>query len=197
MRPSWRWRAHKGQPSIDAISYYRAIFNEAGMDNSESGAETLRHLFVLMLGLGMRESSGAHCEGRDTTNPDSGTADSAEAGLFQTSWNAHSASPLLVPLFQAYSATPGNGWVDIFHEQVTCSQADWNNVGSGTGAAFQSLSKNNPAFAAEFAAVALRNIKNHWGPIIHRAAEVRPEADEMFKDVQDKIDSLGICPVLV
>ena len=35
------------------------------MRNDVSGTDTLRHLFVLMIGLGMRESSGRYCEGRD------------------------------------------------------------------------------------------------------------------------------------
>lgn len=29
------------------------------------GTDTLRQLFVLLIGLGMRESSGQYCEGRD------------------------------------------------------------------------------------------------------------------------------------
>ena len=41
------------------------------------------------LGLGMRESSGQYCCGRDTSE-DNTTADTAEAGLFQMSWNAMS-----------------------------------------------------------------------------------------------------------
>ena len=35
------------------------------MRNDVSGIDTLRHLFVLMIGLGMRELSGRYCEGRD------------------------------------------------------------------------------------------------------------------------------------
>jgi len=37
----------------------------------------------------MRESSGQYCCGRDTSE-DNTTADTAEAGLFQMSWNAMS-----------------------------------------------------------------------------------------------------------
>jgi hypothetical protein len=44
-----------------------------------------------MLGHGMRESSGRHCEGRDLS-ADNVQSDTAEAGLFQTSYNAHSAT---------------------------------------------------------------------------------------------------------
>jgi len=64
------------------------------------------------------------------------------------------------------------------------------------GSEFSGPLKEMPAFAAEFAAVALRNERGHWGPIIHRAAEVRPEADEMFRDVEAQIESSGLCPAL-
>ena len=47
----------------DALSWYRSNFTAKGMSNEIAGADTLRHLFVLMLGLGMRESRGHHCEG--------------------------------------------------------------------------------------------------------------------------------------
>ena len=75
----------------DALYWYRDEFQAAGMDNSKPGADTLRHLWALMLGHAMKESSGEHCCGRDqsASNTDS---DTCEAGLFQTSYNAHSCS---------------------------------------------------------------------------------------------------------
>jgi N-acetylmuramoyl-L-alanine amidase len=109
--------------------------------------------------------------------------------LLGSSWNIHSASPLLPQLFQAYLPKPNTGFADVFHEQVRCSPADWHTVGSGTGADFQELSKKCLAFAAEFAGVGLRNLRRHWGPINNLAAEVRPEADEMFQLVQKAIDA--------
>ena len=36
-------------------------FYALGMSNESDGPHTLRHLYVLLLGLGMRESSGQHC----------------------------------------------------------------------------------------------------------------------------------------
>jgi hypothetical protein len=55
---------------------------ELGMDNSADGVDTLRHLFALQLGLGMRESSGQYCCGRDMS-ADNVSAETCEAGLFQ------------------------------------------------------------------------------------------------------------------
>src|SRR6516225_9710705 len=155
----------------DALTWYKEIFAAAGMPNDIAGVDTLRHLFVLLIGLWMRESSGKYCEGRDRSASNT-TAETAEAGLFQTSFNAMSASSLLPMLFAKYSANP-DGFVDVFREGVRCSAASLENFGSGEGREFQRLSKECPAFAVEFAAVGLRHIRKHWGPIRTRAAEVR------------------------
>jgi hypothetical protein len=149
--------------------------------------DTLRHLFVLLIGLGMRESSGRYCEGRDRA-ADNTTADTAEAGLFQTSYNASLESPLLPKLFAHYAANP-DGFVSVFKEGVRCTAANLENYGSGPGAEFQRLSKACPAFAAEFAAVGLRVDRSHWGPVNRREAEIRPECDAMLQEVQATLAS--------
>ena len=74
--------ADSGDDSVDALTWYAPEFSQLGMDNSAPGVDVLRHLFVLLTGLGMRESSGRHCEGRDMDAGNTG-ADTAEAGLFQ------------------------------------------------------------------------------------------------------------------
>jgi hypothetical protein len=176
-----------GDQVRDALAWYDDVFAAAGMDNSVSGADTLRHLFVLLMGLGMRESSGKHCEGRDTTATNM-TADTAEAGMFQVSFNAKSASPLLPQLFAQYRTKP-SGFLEVFKEGVHCSAASLANFGSGDGQEFQRLSKECPAFAAEFAAVALRHIRKHWGPIIRKQAQVRPECDALLSQVQVAVDA--------
>jgi hypothetical protein len=170
----------------DALSWYRARFAAAAMSNAAPGRDTLRHLFVLMIGLGMRESSGRYCAGRDTSE-DNTASDTAEAGLFQMSWNAHSASPLIGQLFSRYSSS-SDGFLSIFQEDVACTHGDYANYGDGDGAAFQKLCKLCPAFAAEAAAAGLRVLRSHWGPINSRAAEIRPEADKLLQDVQSIVD---------
>jgi hypothetical protein len=179
-------KAKSDDSDHDALAWYDPVFAAAGMNNDTAGADTLRHLFVLLIGLGMRESSGKYCEGRDTSASNT-TAETAEAGLFQTSFNARTASPLLPKLFAAYSEN-ASGFVEIYKEGVKCSAAELENFGSGDGKEFQRLSKACPAFAAEFAAVGLRNIRKHWGPIIRRGAEVRLECDEMLRQVQAAVD---------
>src|SRR5262245_2930567 len=171
-----------GGTSSDALAWYGA----AAGDRST----TLRQLFALLYGLGMRESSGNCFEGRDRSASNV-TADTAEAGLFQQSWNSRSASPELPKLFEAYSANP-DGFLSIFREGLSGSASS--NAGSGEGAAFQALCKSCPAFAVEAAAVGLRTIRRHWGPINRREAEIRPEAETLLLQVQKVIDS---APVLV
>jgi len=170
----------------DALSWYSSRFSDLGMSNATAGADTLRHLFVLLIGLGMRESSGQYCCGRDTSE-DNTTADTAEAGLFQMSWNAHVASPLIAQLFTAYAAHL-EGYLSIFQQGVQCGHRDFANYGDGQGAAFQQLCKMCPAFAVEAAAVGVRMLRTHWGPLNSRAAEIRPEADALLQQVAAIVD---------
>ena len=188
-------QADTGDSETDALAYYANEFDDLGMNNDASGEVTLRHLFVLLLGLGMRESSGRWCEGRDRSTNNT-TGPTAEAGLFQVSWNARTASPLLTPLFNEYRQNP-SGFSDVFQEGVTPTSQDLENFGTGNGKEFQRLCKECPAFAAEFAAIGLRHIRSHWGPIIHHAAELRPEADRMFLRIQNAVDTSNLCADLL
>jgi hypothetical protein len=187
-------KAATGSAADDCLVHYRQKFAALEMDNLVAGVDTLRHLFVLMLGLGMRESSGEHCCGRDkSANNFSG--EKAEAGLFQTSWNARSEHNLMVPLFEHYRANPDTGFLDIFAEDVTCNAADLANHGQGTGRVYQELAKKCPAFHTEFTALAMRNTSQHWGPIINRAALLKDTANEMFREVQQFVENNDVCPI--
>lgn len=181
-------RAMGDDGAKDALQHYHGIFQPLGMDNSKTGADTLRHLFVLMLGLGMRESSGRYCEGRDRS-ADNTTSETAEAGLFQTSYNARRANPLLPALFDRFKTDPTPSYLEIFKEGVRPKDDELENFGEGDGREFQRLSKACPFFALQFAAIALRNLRKHWGPINRKAAEIRPEADTLFKEVQVLVDT--------
>jgi hypothetical protein len=188
-------KANTGNRRKDALAWYTQQFREEGMDNESAGASTLRHLFVLLIGLGMRESSGKYCEGRDRAAGNT-SAESAEAGMFQTSFDATSAHPLLGQLFEQYLSKP-SGFVEIFKEGVRCRASDLHNFGSGKGREFQRLSKECPAFAVEFAALGLRLFRTHWGPINRREVEIRPEVNVMLLQVQNFVDSEQICPLLI
>jgi hypothetical protein len=188
-------KANTGNRRKDAVAWYAQQFREAGMDNESAGPSTLRHLFVLLTGLGIRESSGRYCEGRDRAAANT-TAESAEAGMFQTSYDATSANPLLGQLFERYLSKP-SGFLELFKEGVRCRASDLQNFGAGKGREFQRLSKECPAFAVEFAALGLRFFRMHWGPINRREAEIRPECNVMLLKVQNFVDSKEVCSLLV
>lgn len=180
--------ANSGNADKDALSWYRGFFDAVGMSNQVAGADTLRHLFVLMLGLGLRESSGEHCCGRDQSASNT-TSDTCEAGMFQTSWNIRSCSGEIPPLLDVWS--PGDQrqcYLNIYAKGVNCSQSEWSSYGSGDGKKYQDMSKSCPPFHAEVTAIGLRKLRQHWGPINRYEVEVRPEADEMFQQVQTYVD---------
>ena len=117
-------------------------------------------------------------------------ADTAEAGLFQVSFNSASAHSLLQALFEQYKGS--TDFQNIFADGVICRASDWRNWGVGDGAQFQALTKACPGFAVEYAALGLRKIRSHWGPINRKRAELRPEADDLFRSVHAYIDAHGL-----
>jgi hypothetical protein len=182
----------------DALHWYRSTFDELGMDNSEDGIDTLRHLFALILGLGMRESSGKYCEGRDMSATNV-ASDTAEAGMFQTSWNIRSCCEEIPPLLDMFWANP-NGFLKTFQSDVEPDSNDLGNFGSGDGAKYQFLSKFAPAFHAYVTALGMRYLggeEGHWGPIRRGEVELRPEADQMLFSVQRYLSSNAIGPNMV
>lgn len=174
----------------DALAWYATVFDNASMKNDRAGPDTLRHAYTLLIGLGMRESSGKHCVGRDRSANFS-SADSAEAGLFQTSWGGRRSSPVLSELFEKYRANPTGCLLNTFSQNVRCSEWDARTWGTGTGAQWQELTKSCPAFATEYAAVMLRTSggsRGEFGPLRNRAAELTPACDAMLAKVQAVVE---------
>ena len=182
-----------GDTNRDALAHYASAFATLGMRNDRGGVETLRHLFVLMFGLGLRELSGRYCEGYDREpNRNRLTSETAEAGLFQMSWDARAISPFIKPLCDEYSRT-GGGYKAIFAEGVTPKSKDLETVGSGDGATFQQMMKEMPGLAVETAAVGLRKnggATGHWGPIRRQEAKLFPEADDLLQQVQSLMSTV-------
>jgi hypothetical protein len=180
----------------DGMTHYGKIFADAGMDNGTSGNDTLRHAYVLLIGLGMMESSGKYCEGRDVSQCFA-EASSAEAGLFQTSWGVNAVSPELKKLFDLYTSKTRDCMLPVFQGNLTCKIVKSHNAkcpdatsdvaGTGVGADWQRLTKVCPAFAAEYAAIVLRTSggsKGEFNPIRKQQAEVSPQCDSMLERVQ-------------
>lgn len=172
---------------VDALSWYRSNMTSLGWVCSSSGIDTLRYLFALLMGLGMRESSGKYCEGRDQSATNT-SSDTAEAGLFQMSWNARSCSPHMQELFDLYATGEQQTFIDFFSQGVSCSSSSWTSYGSGAGYEYQEMAKHMPPFAVETTAIGLRNLRQHWGPVNRREVTLSTEAESMLRKVQDYIE---------
>jgi hypothetical protein len=181
----------------DALVAYQKEFADAKMDNGTDGADTLRHAYTLLIAQGMMESSGKYCEGRDVSECFA-TAESAEAGLFQTSFGANVHSPALGNLFDAYKKDSRQCLLDVFKDSLTCRIVNGQNKkclnensdvkGTGDGADWQRLTKVCPAFATEYGVIVLRTNggpHGEFGPIRAHQTELRPECDDMLRGVQD------------
>lgn len=172
--------------NMDALALYADKLFAINANFRNGGVDTLRALWTLETGLGLRESSGGKDIGVDLQAGTGRAPEEIEAGIFQQSWNSHSASPLIRKLFDLYSAG-APGFAEIFREGVTPINGP--TFGSGDAAAFQVLAKASPAFAAQAAGVGLRVLRNHWGPINREEAEVVPAADALFRQVQAIVDA--------
>jgi hypothetical protein len=179
---------NRNKATYDALTHYESRFDARGMEIDTSGADTLRSVFTLGIGLGMRESSGQYCEGRDLSATNT-KADTAEAGLFQTSWNARGANAELTKLFNLYRAGGQKCYLDTFKVGISCSSGDLSNFGSGDGLQFQKLAKSCPAFAAEFAMITLRTLRRHYGPLREDTAEVQSSCYSMLDQVKDYVEA--------
>ena len=133
---SWknRGKAPAGYMRGMALTYARSICNPSptvsNTKNGSSDKDALAYYgtpassistYTLLIGLGMRESSGQHCIGRDTTATNT-KAETAEAGLFQTSYNSSSSNPELPLLLKNFDK---KCYLEYFSEKVSCSKSDW------------------------------------------------------------------------
>lgn len=157
----------------------------------------LRTTYQLLIGLGMRESSGRYCVGRDAaaSNLDSETA---EAGLWQTSYNSRLAHPILKEMYAKYKGSPDGCYLDTFKEGFSqCSAGNLKNHGTGEGVNYQKLNKECPGFAAEYTSVMIRKAYRHYGPLRTKAAQLVPVCGDMLKMVEAKVkENPDICNIL-
>lgn len=184
-----------GSSTSDALALYATTFSSLSMDVNNAGVGPLRSLYTLGIGLGMRESSGKYCEGRDMSASNT-SANTAEAGMFQTSYDSIGASVELTNLYNEYKANPNNCFLDTFKAGVSCGSSSI--AGSGAGADYQAFNKSCPAFAAEYAMIMLRVRRNHYGPINRKEAEVTTACNQMLKSIEVFVENdLNACTDLM
>lgn len=165
----------------DALVRYEDDLARNGVDVTNE-VQRLRALYTLGIGQGMRESSGNTTEGRDLTAQHP-SASSAEAGIFQTSFDSLSRSAALPKLLDQYRAHPGACLLDVFMEGI--SHVVTRPVfGTGPGAEFQRFTRECPAQATEYALIMLRVNRRHFGPIIRKETEYFQPCNDMLKQVE-------------
>ncbi len=170
-----------GNSSVDALAWY-------GLKPS------LNSLYSLATGLGMRESSGCYWTGYDAS-AGSETSYEAEAGLFQMSANALGSSAIAKSALTQYSNTNIDCLASVFKEGANCRVQKV--VGSGPGAEYQALVKACPAAAVESSLVIMRVLRQHWGPLNRKEAEVVGVCQNLFSQVDSLVASNpGICSQL-
>jgi hypothetical protein len=163
-----------GDDANDALAHYDL--------KADKGGQRIKQVYTLLLGLGMRESSGFYGEGRDAS-ANNVAADTAETGLFQFSYNLHTANPMLNVLQNEYMANKQNCNLDTFKQGITRTpKSDF--YGSGPGLEFQKFARTCPAFATEYTAVGVRVLRKHWGPINRKEAEYLPACEQMLSQIE-------------
>ena len=192
-------KANTGNATRDALAYYAGVFAGLGMRNDVSGPDTLRHLFTLMVGHGMQESSGKILRGARSTR--TAKSDCQEGGgraaadqlrrQRRQSLAARAVCQLHGKARRVRGRLPGNAAHGV---RQTTSRIS----APGRAGIFRNCPRNSPAFAVEFAGVTLRNRRTHYGPINSHAADVMPDCDAMLREVQDFVTaSPASCPLLL
>lgn len=159
---------------------------------NSSGRDALQHFriepnqlntFTLLYGLGLRESSGKYCKGRDKS-ANWKDADSAEAGMFQASYVSRVFNSEILKIYRFYEKNPNRCFLYVFREQAKCDSYDAKNYGRGAGVNYQKLVKRCPALAVDWASVLIRSQHRHFGPLIRREAQFNLACREMFEGLE-------------
>lgn len=171
-----------GDPANDVLGWYEDELRAAGA-SFDSAEERLIAVFAILLGLGMRESSGEHCTGADTpeSRGEPTNEENAEAGLFQVSHDSVGSNTDRQALFEAYRGR--TYLLGHFNRNVRCRDSDLIDHGTGSGALFQRTMKQCPLFAVLYTAAFLRRRRSHWGPINRRRVEARTDAVALFREI--------------
>ena len=183
-----------GNPS-DVLWVYRRALSRLGPSRDNSEVTNLRHLYTELVGYGSLESSGQYCTGRDLKNDESDTAETAESGILQTSYNTiegfghERIRRGIAALTAQYAAHPEKGFLWIFQEGSGCR---WGHItqrfyGTGAGRQFQELSRFSPAFAAETSAISLRYHADDYVTSDYDKVEVLQECDHLLLQVQQLV----------
>jgi len=183
---------------VDALATFSAEFRAASMSNASDGVDTLRHVFVLLIGLGMMESSGRYNVGRDLSASNISST-TAEAGLFQISHSVGVGSSTLAGgwlkrHYEVLKLLPYSGLRSVFsHGRGTSSRGQTSGFRTDRGGRFRRFLIMEPALGAELAALGIRKRVRHWGPLRRRQVTINADCDRLLQQVQHAVDEGGCC----
>lgn len=147
---------------------------------------TLPNIYALMVGLGIRESTGKITCGRDMS-ANWTQSDTAESGAWQTSLNSHVFSKYLYPFFKNWNK---ECFKDQFMKGVVVRSSDLKNWGDKPdGLLFQKKSKECGPFQLEYTALLLKETYRHHGPLVRMEAQYYYACRDLFA----KIDAVIQC----
>lgn len=183
------------QSSRDALYNYSQGSTRVRMYASLSSADEkhLRSTYAILLPHGLMESGGDYKEGVDQSNGSSYQSTTAEAGLFQTSYNVRGlmskeAVKAIDSLEAEYKANKVACETNLFSLDLP-SKSHSPSIGSGTGLEFQKLIRSCPALAVEHASVTIRHNMRHYGPLIIKSAKPLTECYSVIDEVYDYVKS--------
>jgi len=166
-----------GTDAHDALAHY-------GL-NAATGGERIKETYNLLIGLGLRESSGQYGTGWDRSKLPGiqPTANNSETGAFQVSYDNNSAMPASAALYVTYQAQPDKCSLDIFKEGADPVQQDF--VGKpSAGYDFQYFMRYCPALQVDYAAAGIRVNRGQWGPLNRKEAEYYQPCEQMLSQVE-------------
>jgi Uncharacterized protein conserved in bacteria (DUF2272)/Peptidase M15 len=180
----------KGTEGIDALAHLAWRFRRSNMPVAVDGADTLRHLFVMLFGLGMRESGGKFFEGADRSAKHTNRTQ-IEAGLFQMSHSIGVENPERVALHGIYEqlrTIPYDSYVGVFAQGLRLQGKRLTDNASSAAGLFRNFCQTQPALCAELAAMGTRVRRKHWGPINRKTVELLPICNTLLQEIQALID---------
>lgn len=199
---------HPERPEVKILSDEKGDIKYDGLvqyDKYLPKKSSLHNVYLILMGLGVTESSGKYCCGRDM-NADFGLDSAgAEAGTFQASYGAKRWAPdVLEALFQTYKKGERKCYQEYYSPGITCTAANLKNWGTGTGVEWQKLVKECPAFGTEWAAVLIRKYGGslgEFGPLrgdITKGYKVKitSDCDTMLDRIEEYTKIDGVCSTL-
>lgn len=180
-----------GNSNVDALTLYGLT--------PKTELERLNLTFSLAIGSGGRESSWKWYCGRDASATNT-TASTAEAGLYQTSYNSRynrdgaTINAARDKLYKFFKADKSRCFATEYKSGLVGDATNLKNWGTGEGVVFQELSKQCTGFATEYHLMMIRERLTHYGPIKSKDAEIKPVCTDMFVKLNKAIkDNPSLC----